>query len=121
MPLVDWAVHYSADSHVVDNHTVIVLCYQSCINEGFPYVFTDSASRLCLLLNHLLLSSYKMNSTSGPIIAPENPLALLPNPSTPMAFLPPDVAIQFTISSYVLISLTTVSNCPMKTGYRHQY
>ena len=106
---------------LVNNHTVIEFCYQSCINEGLRYVFTDSASHLCVLWNLPTLSSCKMNSTPSPITPPPNPLALLPNPATPMAFLPPDVAIQFTISSYVLIALTTASNCPMRTRHRHQY
>ncbi|KJA26661.1 hypothetical protein HYPSUDRAFT_1063858 [Hypholoma sublateritium FD-334 SS-4] len=49
-----------------------------------------------------------MNSTVVPQ-PPPNPLALLPNPFTPMAFLPPDIAVQYTINTYVIIAITTAS------------
>lgn len=91
------------------NHIMIIaLCYRSsgCINEGIYCALTNtSASHLCALLP----SPFKMNVTSGSINPSTNPLALLPNPLTPMAFLPPDIAVQVTISTYVLIALTTVS------------
>lgn len=90
------------------NHIMIIaLCYRSsgCINERIHCALTDSASHLCALLP----SPFKMNVTSGSINPSTNPLALLPNPLTPMAFLPPDIAVQVTISTYVLIALTTVS------------
>ncbi len=34
---------------------------------------------------------------------------MLPNPFTPMAFLPPDIAVQQTILTYVFVAATTVS------------
>lgn len=76
--------------------------------------FTDSASHLCVPLP----SSFKMNVTSGSMLPPPNPLALLPNPFTPMAFLPPDIAVQVTISTYVAIAITAVSIDPMTTALK---
>ncbi|KAJ3504165.1 hypothetical protein NLJ89_g8082 [Agrocybe chaxingu] len=40
--------------------------------------------------------------------APTAPVFQLPNPLTPMAFLPPDLAFQVTIATYVLVGATAV-------------
>lgn len=39
-----------------------------------------------------------------------DPLASLPNPFTPMAFLPPNVAEQLTICIYIMVAAVTASD-----------
>lgn len=43
-------------------------------------------------------------------------LSMLPNPFTPMAFFPPDIAVQLTISIYVTVAATTVSIAVVGVG-----
>lgn len=56
--------------------------------------------------------SVNSSTATGPQAMPDplaNPLAALPNPFTPLAFLPPKVAHQLTITLYILVGAVTAS------------
>lgn len=83
-------------------------CIATRLKYRDPSLFSCSF-RFCFLLYFLPSPSCSAHREMGDNSTEAGLLQQLPNPLTPMAFFPPDLAFQVTISSYIVVGACGVS------------